>query len=164
MPNMPMLPAKPVSSVLPRLVHRLRNDMPKATATEVPNLRFCRDGCGICSGSLRRRRTVCRKLFVGIDVAVARKFAVQQPHHSRGILVRKLGIVRDEYYKPVAGYIFEQFHYLNARICVQRARGFVGENDLRIAHDGSGNGDALHLSAGKLVGTFAHLLVQPHAS
>ena len=50
----------------------------------------------------------------------------------------------------------EQIHHEPPGLAVQRAGGFVRQNDGRVVGHGSGNGDALLLSAGKLVGHVIH--------
>ena len=46
----------------------------------------------------------------------------------------------------------EELHHLDAGLGVQRARGLVGKDDLRAGDEGAGDGDALLLAAGHLVG------------
>ena len=46
----------------------------------------------------------------------------------------------------------EGLHHELARGGVEVARGLVGEDDRRVVHKGAGDGDALHLAAGELVG------------
>ena len=68
--------------------------------------------------------------------------------------------MRDHDDKAVAGNIFEDVHDLHARLGVEGARGFVGEDDLRVVHDGARDGDALHLAAGHLRGALIQLIAE----
>lgn len=63
--------------------------------------------------------------------------------------------------EPVFRHLFEQFHDLHAGFAVQRARGFVGKNDVGIVDESTGNRHPLHLSAGHLVGLFLRLFFEP---
>jgi hypothetical protein len=52
---------------------------------------------------------------------------------------------------------------LGAHAAVEVARGLVGQEDLRPAHDGPGDGDALLLASGELGGEVIDARAQPHA-
>ena len=54
-------------------------------------------------------------------------------------------------------------HNLNAGLGVKRARRFVGKDDFGVVHQGTCDGDALHLAAGKLVGLLVHVFAQANA-
>ena len=43
--------------------------------------------------------------------------------------------------------LLDQFHDLHARFGIERARRFVGEQDLGVVDEGAGDGDPLHLPA-----------------
>jgi len=50
---------------------------------------------------------------------------------------------------------------LHHHLCVHRVEagdGFIGQNDLRVLHQGAGDGDALLLPAGKRLGPFRRVL------
>ena len=66
--------------------------------------------------------------------------------------------------QAVVGDLGEQVHDLHTGLRVERARGLVGQQDLGIVDKRTGDGDALHLTAGKLAGLFAHVLGKPHAA
>ena len=98
-----------------------------------------------------------------VGVGVAHHFAVHQLDDAGGVALRELRIVRDHDDQPVIRDLLQKVHDLLRGLGVQRARGFVGEDDLRIVDDGARDGDALHLSARHLVGLLFELSAQPHA-
>ena len=57
----------------------------------------------------------------------------------------------------------EQFHDLGTHLRVKVARGLVGQEDFRVADDGSGDGHALALSAGELRGAVLHAVGEADA-
>jgi len=65
--------------------------------------------------------------------------------------------VRYHYDELCARNLLEQFHDLNARSAVKRARRLVREYDLGIVYYRAGNRNSLHLTARQLVGQFFHL-------
>ena len=101
-------------------------------------------------------------LFGGIRIAVGHDKTVPEFDYARRIFIGELGIVRDHYNQPLACYLFDEIHYLNGRVGIERARRLVGEQYLRIVHKGAGNGNALHLSARKLVGALIQFVAEPH--
>ena len=58
--------------------------------------------------------------------------------------------------------LLEKYQYLERGACVQISRRFVGEDDCRVVHQGTGDGDALHLSAGHLVTLVHQAVAQPY--
>ncbi len=66
-------------------------------------------------------------------------------------------------HQAVVGDFGEQVHDLHARFGVERAGRLVGQDDFRFVYQSARDGDALHLSAGKLAGLFIDMLVQPNA-
>ena len=98
-----------------------------------------------------------------IGIAVRDDFAVHELDYARGVTLRELRIVRDHDDQPVVRDLLQKVHDLLRRLGVESARGLVGEDDLGIVDDGAGDGDALHLSAGHLVGFLFELGAQPHA-
>ena len=92
---------------------------------------------------------------------VAHHFTVFQVDDTRAVLVRELPVVGDHDDQPVARDLFEQLHDLHARLAVQRAGGFVREDDVGVVDQGARYRDALHLTARHLVRLFLRLLFQP---
>ena len=88
---------------------------------------------------------------------------VRQVDDARGVLLCQLGVVRDHDDQTVGRDFREQVHDLNAGLGVERARRFVGKDDFGVVDEGAGDGDALHLAAGKLAGLFVHVLAKPDA-
>ncbi|MNF61755.1 hypothetical protein D3C84_434150 [compost metagenome] len=61
------------------------------------------------------------------------------------------------------GELVQQGHDLGAAAAVEGARGFVGEDDMAAVHQGAGDGYALLLAAGELVGSVLQALAQAQA-
>ena len=72
--------------------------------------------------------------------------------------------MRDHDDQAVVGDLGEQVHDLHTGLGVERARGFVGQQDLGIVDERAGYGDALHLTAGKLARLLVDMLCKPHAA
>ena len=72
--------------------------------------------------------------------------------------------MRDHDDQAVVRNLGEQVHDLHTGLGVERARGLVCQQDLGIVDERAGDGDALHLAAGKLARLFAHVLGKPHAA
>ena len=60
--------------------------------------------------------------------------------------------MRDHDDELIFGYLLEYLHYLHAGVRVERTGWFVGEQNIGVVDQSSCNGDALHLTAGHLVG------------
>lgn len=73
--------------------------------------------------------------------------SVRHADDTRGILLGKLGVVRNHDDKSVFCDFFEDIHYLNARCAVESAGRFVGEDNIGIVNDSSRDSYTLHLSA-----------------
>ena len=58
--------------------------------------------------------------------------------------------------------LFDEVHDLHAGVGIERARGFVGEQDVGVVDERTRDGDALHLPARELVGLFIELFPEPH--
>ena len=95
-------------------------------------------------------------------VGVTDDFAVLDPDDPVGILFRQFRVVGDHHHQTVPGHFLQQFHDLHAGFRVQRAGGFIGQQNIRIVDQGTGNGHTLHLAAGHLVGLFVELIAQAH--
>lgn len=57
---------------------------------------------------------------------------------------------------------FEDLHDLQAGLGIQRTCRFVCQNDIRIIHDGLGDRNSLHLSAGHFTGFFLELIAKSY--
>ena len=64
--------------------------------------------------------------------------------------------------QAVFGDFLKKFHDLNARFGIERARGFVRQNDFRIVDERTSDRHPLHLPSGQLIGFFMYLVFQPH--
>ena len=64
--------------------------------------------------------------------------------------------------EAVVGDFGEQVHDLDARLGIERAGGLVGKEDFRVVDEGAGDGDALHLAAGKLARLLVDVVGKPH--
>ena len=85
-----------------------------------------------------------------------------QTDNAAGIAVGKLRVMGDHNDELVLGDLLENFHDLHGCVGVQRAGGLVGQKDIRVVHQSPGDGHALHLAAGHLVGLFVQLVAQTH--
>ena len=80
-------------------------------------------------------------------------------------VVGDVAVVGDEDDGVAFGVQFaEDFHHFFAAVAVERAGGFVGEDDLPAVHQGAGDGDALLLPAGKLTGFVLGVVAEAEAS
>ena len=98
----------------------------------------------------------------GEGVGVVYDLAVFKADRTRGVALRKLGVVRDHDDETLARDLLHQIHYLHAGLGVQRARRLVREQYLRIVHERTGDRHALALPARELVGTLVDLVAQAH--
>ena len=108
-----------------------------------------------------------------VRIAVVRDASVLQADDALGILLGKFRVMRHHDDEPVFGDLLQQFHDLHRGLGVQRPRRFIRQQDIRVVHQGAGNGDALHLAAGHLVrfllklipeADFAQRLLRPAAA
>ena len=89
---------------------------------------------------------------VRVLAAVGDDFAVLDFDDAVGVF-GDVAVVGDEDDGVAFGVQFaEDFHHFFAAVAVERAGGFVGEDDLPAVHQGAGDGDALLLPTGKLAG------------
>ena len=88
--------------------------------------------------------------------------AVPQTDDAVGILLRQFGVVSDHDHKAVFCHILQQLHDLDARLAVQCAGGFVGQQDVGVVDEGAGDGHALHLATRHLGGTLVELVPEAH--
>ena len=111
-----------------------------------------------------RQQAVGVVILVGaiIGIRVPDDQAVQQAHDSRGIAVRQVRIVGDHNDQPGTADLLQDLHDLHAGLRVQGAGGFVRQHDVRVVHQGAGDGHPLHLAAGHLGGLFHELVPQPY--
>ena len=92
--------------------------------------------------------------FVAGDHAV---FDVDDPISMLG----NIGFVGDQNNRiALAVQVFHEFHNFIAGLRIQVAGRLVGQDDGWIIDQGAGNGDALALSAGKLIGLVVHAFAQ----
>ena len=130
---------------------------------------FERKGERGCRGHARGAGLLGRARRVGFGrrvegARVGADDAVGQRHDARGVLLGQLGIVRDHDDQAVVGDFGEQVHDLHARLAIERARRFVGQQDFRVVDERAGDGHALHLAAGKLAGLLVHVVGKPDAA
>jgi hypothetical protein len=88
---------------------------------------------------------------------------VAEAHDARCVALGELGVVGDHDHQAVLRDLLEQLHHVLARHGVQGARGLVRQHDVRVVHQGAGDGHALHLPARKLAGPLVDLLPQTNA-
>ena len=70
--------------------------------------------------------------------------------------------MRYHYYKTIARNFFKEFHYLNARLAVERARRFVRKQNFGVVYKRAGDSHPLHLPARKLIGANVDFVFKPH--
>ena len=80
-------------------------------------------------------------------VGVAADDAVRQVDDARCVLFGKLGVVRDHDDEPIVRDFGQEVHNLHARFGIERTGGLVGQENLRVVDECSGDCDALHLPA-----------------
>jgi hypothetical protein len=96
-------------------------------------------------------------------VGVRDDLAVLQADDAGGVLVGKLGVVRDHDHEAVGGDLLQQVHDLDAGLGVEGTGGLVGQDDGRVVHEGARDGHALHLAAAHHARLLVDLVAQPHA-
>ena len=101
--------------------------------------------------------------FRRIRHGVVHHHSVQKLDYTRGILLRKSGIVRYHYYQLFARDFLYKLHNLHGSGRIQRARGFVRKQNFGLVDQSAGNGHPLALSARQLVGLFVVLSLESHA-
>ena len=93
-----------------------------------------------------------RLLFPGFDGhGVRDDLTVFQVDDPGRVLVREVRVMGDHDDEAVFGHLFQKVHDLHRGLRVEGAGGLVGQDNVRVVDEGTGNGDTLHLSAGKLV-------------
>ena len=97
-----------------------------------------------------------------VRVGVADYHAVVEFYDTRGVFLRKLGVVRDHDDETLARDLLHKVHYLHAGHRVESARGFVGKEYLGIVYESARDSHPLALSARELIGFFIQLVAQPH--
>ena len=107
-------------------------------------------------------RCVKRFLLQDIGVGIVYNLTIAKPYNTIGVLLGQFWIVCDHDDQPILGDLFQKIHHLDAGIRVQGARRFIRQKNIWIIDQGAGNGHALHLSTGHLVGFFMQLLTQTH--
>ena len=80
-------------------------------------------------------------------VGVAADDAVRQVDDACCVLLGELGIVRDHDDESIVRNLGQKVHNLHARLGVERTGGLVGQENLRVVDERSGDCDALHLPA-----------------
>ena len=108
---------------------------------------------GMLCGMLRLRH---------VGIGIRDDFAVQKLDGAGGVTLGKLGIVGNHDDQPIPSDFLQKIHDLHAGFRIQRAGGFVCQEDFRVVDQGTGDGHPLHLAAGHLIGLFVHLIGQPH--
>ena len=93
-------------------------------------------------------------------VGVGRDDAVREVHDAICVLLRKFRVVRNHDDQTIVGDLGEQVHDLNARFGIERAGGLVCQQDLGVVDKRAGDGDALHLTAGKLAGALVDVVAE----
>ena len=68
--------------------------------------------------------------------------------------------MRDHNDELILRYLLENVHYLHGGIGVERAGRLVGQENIRIIDERTGNGNALHLAAGHLVRLLLKLIAE----
>ena len=106
-------------------------------------------------------------LFAGLfikqqGIRIRTDLSVTQVYDPCGVLLGQLRVMRHHDHQPVFGYLTQQIHDLYAGVAVQRAGGFIGQQDIRIIHQSAGDRHPLHLSAGHLIGFLVKLFSQAH--
>ena len=100
------------------------------------------------------------RLGLRARIVVADDPAVEQAHGARGVFRCQLRVVRDHDDELIFCDLLQQIHDLHARLAVERAGRFVGEQDVGVVDDGARDGHALHLAAGHLVRRLVELVAQ----
>ena len=101
-------------------------------------------------------------LFELNRIAVGDDLAVLEVYDPGCVLFRKFGVMGDHDDQAVLGDFLEQIHDLHAGFGVKRTGRLIRQQDIGVVHQGSGDGDSLHLTAGHLVGFFVELLAEPY--
>ena len=107
------------------------------------------------------KRVAQATLFLcAIGIGVADKATVQHADDTRGVLLGKLGVVRDHNDQLLFGDLTKDLHDLHAGLRVKRTRRLVGEQDIGIVDQRTRDCHALHLTARHLIGAFFDLIFQ----
>ena len=93
-------------------------------------------------------------------IGIINDFTVLDPHNTVGIRFRQFRVMRNHDHQTISGYLFQQFHNLHTGFGVQRAGGFVCQQNIRIVNQCTGNGYTLHLATGHLIGLLVKLIAQ----
>ena len=121
----------------------------------------CPDRHGGFAHILMLRCSQFRRIqFIGIGVA--NDLTILHPDDPVGIVLRQLRIVGNHDHQPVPGHFLQKLHDLHAGFRIQRAGGFIRQQNVRVIDQRTGNGHPLHLSAGHLIRLFMKLIAQSH--
>ena len=122
-------------------------------------------GRKIRHGSLTHILVLGRSHGCNIDnegIGVINDFTILDTHNAVCVFLCQLRIVGNHDHQTVLCHILQQIHDLHAGLRVQCAGGFVRQQNIRIVYQCAGNGHALHLTAGHLVGPLVQLVAQTH--
>ena len=81
-------------------------------------------------------------------------------HDPGGIFLSQLWVVRDHDDQFILCDLLEQLHDLYAGFTVQRTGRLVCQQNIRIVDKRTGDGNALYLPAGHLIGLFMHVVAK----
>ena len=95
-----------------------------------------------------------------MDVRVGGDFSVFEADDAGGVGAGEVGIVRDHNHELGLGDFLENLHDLLAGLGVESAGGLVGQENVWVVDEGAGDGDALHLAAGKFGRAFHHMVAE----
>ena len=97
---------------------------------------------------------------VGVFAAVVDDFAVADFNYAVGVGGNARVVRYHNDGVALAVQIVQDFHHVFAAVSVERAGGFVGQNDFAAVHQGTRNAHPLLLPAGKLAGLVVFLALQ----
>ena len=94
-------------------------------------------------------------------IGVIDDMSVLQSDNSCRILFRQFRVMRNHDNQSVGSHFLQKVHDLHTCIRIQRTGRFIRQQNIRIIHQGTGNGNSLHLSARHLCRFFMHLITEP---
>ena len=95
-------------------------------------------------------------------VGVTDNPAILDTDNAVGIFFRQLGVMGDHDHQPVFCHLLQQVHDLHTGFRVQRAGGFVRQENIRVVDQRAGDSHTLHLAAGHLIGALVKLIAEAH--